>query len=459
MADNKARIRTRVHPLASLSSQSLGYFQRRVNLNSNWLSPQQEGILFPATYASFHEGWWCLDYTHKPPYHAGSPFMLMRIRPLDPGIGVQGFGTYMRQDGLKRYVGGFPPPRGTDFLGGVDMSSTTAYFSPTSTHFPSTEGLGEEAWSRSKPKLERAGGAVFLAELRDLPRMLESSSATFHTSWESIRKQYKELNPEWRKVHPMMVPNAAAEDFLNYQFGWKPFIKDLKKFHDVYHESNDLINKLSDQNGQWIKRRFPLSETTSSGTLAQGTGDKLYPHSEFNVLPRWFSVENPCRWDVREEISNSIWLSGKWRFYRPEFDRTRDDYQSSRMREAQRHLTLYGLRISPTNVYRATPWSWAADWFTNVGDHVEHVSDVLIDSIACKYLFVMQHRVVKRIYRQVMPFANTTLTLEWARVIESKQRIRGSSPYGFDLSWNSLSPRQMAILGALGFSKKKSWVE
>jgi hypothetical protein len=460
MPNNKARIRVRAHPLASTKSFKLGHFQRRVNLNSNWLAPQQETLCFPTSLGSFDEGWFCKDYLHKPPYHEGGPFTLMHIVPCRPSItGVHGSGVYYRQDNLKKYIGGFQAPNGSDFGSGVGMSSPDAYLFAESTHFPSTEGLGEQAWNKSKPRLEKAGGAVFLAELRDLPRMLQSTAASFHTSWESVRRQYKELNPEWRKAHPMMVPNAAAEDFLNYQFGWKPFIKDLNRFHKVFVEQDSMLDKLHQQNGQWVKRRFPLNEPQfTSVRISSGTGCKLFPSGEFNITPPWFAPSNPATWEIREEVETSSWLSGKWRYYRPEFDRKHGGYNSL-MSKAGRQLTLYGVRISPTNVYRATPWTWAADWISNVGDYVEHVNDVLIDSIACKYLFVMQHRIKRRIFRQILPFANTVLVLEFSRVIETKQRLAGSSPYGFNLSLGNLTGRQMAIIGALGFSKKKSWVE
>jgi hypothetical protein len=458
MANNKARIRVRANPLASNASFKLGYFERRTSLSSNWLPKQQETSCFPTSLASFDEGWFCKDYTHKPPYHEGSPFLLMRIVPCRPSVtGVHGAGTYYRQDNLKRYVGGFQAPSGSDFGSGVSMGSTTDYWKEDSSHFPSTEGLGEEAWNRSKPRLEKAGGAVFLAEMRDLPRMLKSTAKSFHESWKSVQQAHRAYGSHWIK-QPQMLPKKAADDFLNYQFGWKPFIKDLGKFHDAYRDSEQLIDRLSRENGQWVKRRFPLKEETTRVKLASGTGVKVYPMGEFAVTPPWFSSGNPARWELFEEIETSIWVSGKWRYYRPEFDRTKADYNSA-MSNAGRQLTLYGFRVSPTNVYRATPWTWAADWFTNVGDYVEHVNDVLIDSIANKYLYVMQHVTKKRIFKQIMPFLNTTVSLEFSRIIETKQRQEGSSPYGFNLTVGTLTGRQMAIIGALGLSSKKSWVQ
>jgi hypothetical protein len=450
MSNNKSRHRVMVHPLASNQSFKLGHFQRRVNLNSNWLAPQQETYCFPTSLGSFHEGKYCIDYRHKPPYHEGGPLTLMRIVPCLPGINqVYGSGVYYRQDNLKKYIGGFQAPTGSDFGTGVSMSNVDAYFTEDSDHWPSTEGLGDEAWNRSKPRLEQAGGAVFLSEMRDLPRMLKSTAKSFHETWKAMGGS---------KSSPMMVPKALSDDFLNYQFGWKPFISDLGKFHKAFVNQDALIDKLSQQNGQWVKRRFPLRNDTTRVKVSSGTGCKLYPMGEFNVTPVWFASGNPATWDVHEEVETSIWCSGKWRYYRPEFDKSHAGYKSA-MSRAGRQLTLYGLRVSPTNVWKATPWTWAADWFSNVGDYVEHVNDVLIDSVACKYLYVMQHVTRRRVFTQTLPFLNTTVRLQFSRIIETKQRQEGASPYGFNLSLGNLSARQMAIIGALGLSSKKSWVQ
>lgn len=452
MPNNKARTRVQVNPLYSESSFPLGSkFEKRVNANANWIPDSQNvGICVPTLSAKFTDAKFCKDYLHKPPFHEGGPFLMMRITPCRPSVtGVHGNGVYISQNNLKRYSGGFSAPKESDWLSGVSMTTPDAYLVENSSHFPSTEGLGEEAWNRSKPKLEKAGGAVFLAELRDLPRMLKTSARTFHDAWKTVQHV---------RNAPMMAPKPAADHFLNFQFGWKPFIKDLSKFHDAYRDSEKLIDRLSRENGQWVKRRFPLASETTRTKIASADGFKLYPLGVFTVANNWFTSSSNARWEVWEEIDTSTWVSGKWRYYRPEFDRTRPDY-SSVMSRAGRQLTLYGVRISPTNVYRATPWTWAADWFSNVGDHVEHVNDMLIDSIANKYLYAMKHTVRRRVFIQHAPFRNVTLSLRFERVIETKQRVEGLSPYGFSLHGSDLSPRQLAIIAALGLSSKKNWVQ
>jgi hypothetical protein len=50
-------------------------------------------------------------------------------------------------------------------------------------------------------------------------------------------------------------------------------------------------------------------------------------------------------------------------------------------------------------------------------------------------------------------FYSGLLTLNFQRRLLTKQREVADSPYGFNTPWNSLSPRQWAILGAIGFGK------
>jgi hypothetical protein len=164
----------------------------------------------------------------------------------------------------------------------------------------------------------------------------------------------------------------------------------------------------------------------------------------FNGLPTW---------EVTEEIQSHAYAVGRFRYYLPEFDASKPEYFSA-WNTGMRQLTLYGMRVSPSNVYRAIPWTWAIDWVTNVGDHVDFLSDMATDSVACDYLFVMQHVTKTMKVHQILPFKFSGLQeLTFSRVIETKQRQKGGGPYGFSLTWDQLTPRQVAIAGALGIRR------
>lgn len=118
-----------------------------------------------------------------------------------------------------------------------------------------------------------------------------------------------------------------------------------------------------------------------------------------------------------------------------------------------RYMTLYGLRVNPSNIYKAIPWSWALDWISNAGDYVDQLTDIWSDSIAAEYFYVMHHLRVTRTLTITLPFVSGGVTFVFHRYYDCKQRLEASGPYGFSLSWDNLSPRQLAIAGALGISR------
>jgi hypothetical protein len=291
--------------------------------------------------------------------------------------------------------------------------------------------------------LEKAGAAVFGAELRDLPRMMKTSAGFFHDAWTAIGGNSTSIR---------MSPKKAADHFLNHQFGWIPFLSDLRKFYNAFDQNDQMIDRLINENGQWIRRKRTLKEETTSTVLGSGNGFKLFPNTSFESAfnPPWFT--STPTWQVREDVKTVIKAVGKYRYYRPEFDKADPDHLSV-VNRLKRQATLFGARISPSNIYKATPWSWAIDWFSNLGDQINKANDMLVDSVSAKYLYVMQQQTKTRTFTQWAPFHSGAVTLQFTRVIETKQRREGLSPFGFSLSMASLTPRQIAIAGALGVSR------
>lgn len=421
----------------------LGYYQNWSTSQKKWGLPTGHVEVNSSSFPKYLQGRICIDELHKgPPFLEGGPFQSMRVNTCEPPLGVYGVGVHMRQDGLKRYVGGFQIPFESDWGTGVSMSSFDPYLTPISTYFPTMVGWGDAAYARCKPRMEKAGGAVFTAELRDLPRMMKTTARGFKDLYESIGGS---------SVSHNMSPKKAADHFLNHQFGWIPFINDLGKFYNAFDRMADHIDRLSRENGQWVKRKATLKEETTRTVLASGTGVSLFPNTSFtSPFAPWFP--GVATWQLTEELTTRIFAVGRFRYYRPEFDRADPDYLS-KINAMKRRATIYGFRISPSNVYKATPWSWALDWISNVGDQIDHANDVLVDSVATKYLYVMRHEVKVRKFIQTIPFISGDVSLEFSRVIESKQRQEASGPYGFNLTLANLTPRQLAIAGALGVSK------
>jgi hypothetical protein len=117
-----------------------------------------------------------------------------------------------------------------------------------------------------------------------------------------------------------------------------------------------------------------------------------------------------------------------------------------------------GLDLTPSVVYRAIPWSWLVDWFSNVGDMIQNMEPGVADRVAAEYFYLIQEvnftqtvEVTGTYFPNIGddPAAFTTLAI---RNVHSYHRIAGS-PFGFGLKQNDLTLGQLSILGALGMSR------
>jgi hypothetical protein len=337
--------------------------------------------------------------------------------------------------GRVHYHGGFWP------LGvWQDTSSIPALVTGESL-VPSTAAYELRAYKRLRPKIETASAFVFAAEFRDLPRMLKSTSRTFHEIWRVMGGN---------SVTKMMQPNRVADNFLNHQFGWVPFVNDLSKFYTTFQNAAKAKSQLTHDNNRSVRRRVTLEDQTSKVTLSSGTGMGVEPLGDLvgtllctGVQPTWQHVE---------ENHSTVSAVGCFKYYRPEFDETLPDYNSA-WTGIKRDLTLYGLRVSPSNIYRATPWTWLIDWATDFGDNIIAFDDMVLDSVAFQYLYLMRRVQKTQTFLQTLPFWDGTQTMSWPVNYDGKVRRGASTPYGFGLTWNLLTPRQLAILAALKITR------
>lgn len=472
MSDNKSRVRTRLVPAPSAVTTPLGYFQSRNSLSSPWNAPNffqsYSGIGGRGYPGLTCERTWDENHGH-PPYRSGGPFQSIKINSCQPNLNnvnvqlepVLAKGTYMRGDNLERYVGGFMPPTSSDFGSGFDITPFDNFLKKDSPLLVDLSTYGDQAYAKLRPKLEQASGLVFLAEFGDTPRMLKTTGSAFQNLWRtaigSRKAAAKGFHDTWkflggRTVGRIMRPKPVADHFLNHQFGWVPFLNDLEGFYKTYSDMEVLIAKLTAQNNQFVRKRATIAKSETIALVGSNpfvSGNICFPNTYMDSTA-WCNG-GPFHYLV-DRTTTTITASGKFRYYRPEFDLTRTDY-SSAMRSIQRQLTLYGLRISPSNIYKATPWTWAADWISNAGKLIDRANDYLLDSVASQYLFVSSHVKKERLLIQIIPFKNAYTILSFSRHFDVKQRQEDASPYGFNLSVSNLTARQLAIAGALGITR------
>lgn len=278
---------------------------------------------------------------------------------------------------------------------------------------------GAEAWNKFKPGKPDASLGVFLAELRDLPSMLRSRS-------------YQHLN--------------AGSHYLSYEFGWKPFVKDLMKMFKLYNELDSKLDALIALDGRPVRKKGTVRNIRQPG--ASWAGDNGY-YIVFSPMPHFTAeMSNSYGYTGFEEVGERVWFTATFSFYIPNLPRILTD-KKQRMRMKAKML---GLSLTPANVWAAMPWTWLIDYFGNVGHVLSNMASGSLGDVASANAYVMRH--AWRKFRQeswcsLKDGSYHKGVIE--RTAETKDRMK-ADPFGFGLS-TTLSGRQAAILAALGISR------
>jgi len=149
-----------------------------------------------------------------------------------------------------------------------------------------------------------------------------------------------------------------------------------------------------------------------------------------------------------------VWFSGAFTYHLPT-----DFFSRNAMVSAgAKARTLLGLDLTPEVLWNSAPWSWAIDWFSNAGDVISNFSDWANDGLVLRYGYVMEHSFVTSTYVHNTPHRLKNRSVVVSPVVacvETKRRQK-ATPYGFAISWDSFTPRQLAITAALGITRASS---
>jgi len=404
----------------------------------------------------------CWDEVHPgPPFKSGGPFKKIKLSSILP-FGAQAAGSYITTgdgyvvssfgNGRQKYDGGFLPPG--DWPAFWDFDNLGLNLSDASPLFPDVTGLGRKAWDKTKPRIEQGGLFVAVAELKDIPKMFQTTAKAFTEAWNVSHRLFApNLYKSGRSLRRelFMAPKKAADHFVNHNFGWVPFLKDLSDFLSNLRDYKAKIERLSKENGQWIRRRSTLVNISVDEVVPGWSGNGIHNVWPLNTSPANDLYSGTPHWEYRHRVKWYADAIGAFRYYLPEFDVNSPEWGG--LGVVKRSLALFGARVNPYHIYQAVPWSWLVDWLTPVGHDLQVLQDSIQDNLAAKYLYTTFHSTEEIEFKQYVPFNSASggpRTLSWSRSFETKQRQEAGSPYGFDLTWDELSPKQLAILAALG---------
>jgi hypothetical protein len=243
------------------------------------------------------------------------------------------------------------------------------------------------------------------------------------------------------------LARAAGSEYLNAEFGWKPFISDIRKFSNAVRHADAVLAQYERDAGKQVRRSYHFPEqriydrsivATSVGSIWGPLNSNLLDGSSYGTVER-----------VRETTRRQ-WFSGAFTYHLP----TGYDSRSKMARYALESKKLFGLSLTPETLWNLAPWSWAVDWFSNTGDVVSNLTDWATDGLVMRYGYLMEHSIVRDTYTHtgsgLIGLKNRVSPLTF--VIETKIRKR-ANPFGFGVSWNGLSPFQLSIAAALGLSR------
>lgn len=228
--------------------------------------------------------------------------------------------------------------------------------------------------------------------------------------------------------------NTGGSNYLGYHFGIKPLISDIKEITKGIQKMDDTFAKLEDESGRLLHRGFQFDPTFKVTPVSVTTGIRSWPQPALTVAPA-AGVRTIVDFDETE-----TWFRGAFSFY---FARTR-----SALGELNAFLGQLGAAPTADTFWNLLPYSWLADWFGNFGDAIFNASYFHDFNRVMNYGYLMQHTKLTRRVEWTSSSGSSTEDF----IVERKVRVR-ASPFGFGVSWESLSDYQLSILAALGITR------
>ena len=389
-----------------------------------WTNPRNQWMaLYGGPYPSNVEV--CLDELHPgPPYKTGGPLDKYELVtdqfenkcPVDVS-------NYM-----YRYAGEHLPTRWpTSYLDHGTMPSLEG-----DSTWGDASQFGAAGWKKFRPTKPKAGLGVFLGEIRETPRMLKTTAKGFHDVWKRMGG---------RGTGPM-GPKAAANHFLNTQFGWFPFLRDLRDFYYVTKNLDKHLKQVRRDNGKWIRRRGSVSREQNVEVLVNDSNIiGLFPAMSSYL----YTTSNYGSRIVTRKFTQRAWFEGAFKYWIP-------GNPESWHWKLKAVSMLYGIQPNPSVLWNLTPWSWLVDWCSSVGDVLDNLSSIAYDGLCAKYAYVMATTEQEVRYEGTSNYLTGPVTAQWFARITRKSRAK-ASPFGFGLSSTSFSAKQWAILSALGLTR------
>lgn len=316
--------------------------------------------------------------------------------------------------------------------------------------YSALKNRGAEAWNRLRPDLPDFSLATSLYELKDLPNMFR----------DYVKVMRGELDRAARHRHGRRYTalSWSGKWYLAIEFGWLPLYKDIQNFCEAQQGKQKRLTQLIRDAGRPVRRSTTLTDEAGDSGVKRYSKSYLSsldgtPHHPTFVTQCYdYGPESHVRTERR--TTDRTWAEGRFRYFLPPGPRD-VEWKKSMLRR------IMGGRLTPDVLYNIMPWTWLIDYFTDLGQFMKAISPGVADSLICDYCYLMRHKEwtettearmrygVRRVNGKTFGGVLTS-TLETKRTLKMRTY---ASPFGFGIKAESLSPKQVAIMGALGLSR------
>lgn len=348
-----------------------------------------------------------MDLAPMPP-DRGHPFSLEKVYRNWRGNGRVSRAGYYHWD-----VIGFMPMRTTSSLADESMPISDI------------DTFAYQSWGRTAPASEVFNAGQFFGELREglpsiVPSLLKGKLSFF-----------KDL----------------GSDYLNVEFGWKPFLSDLQNAAKALNSAQTSISQPYGPVHRYRKIEYPqtVDDKASSFMNLQLGGSPFQNDAPASLVrkihPEFIQGGGPENLYGREQVivERKNWFEANF-FRLPKIGFDPSSYLS-------RLDSLVDSRITPAVLWELSPWSWLVDWGLHIGDALQTADALADDRVHAQYAYGMSTSKVTRTYYLPQMSASQTYI--------RKERVR-ANPYGFKVGgYAGLNTWQQSILLALGLTKTR----
>lgn len=406
-------------------------------------------------------------------WSGGGPFYTFNAQLEHRGVLDHPAWTEWGNDHGPYRLGGVGPLAFKPFPSGVPYQPWEAMAEDLAALFPN-------AYRRTRPGNPQASLGQFIIELPDWPRLpgrslfrlgvpVSQIPATLRARVaEFLGRPYKGgpnevalrggSNEALAKFRPFgSRRNALSNEYLNYEYGWRLVVQDLRTLYVLQKSLYQRLMEIVSHNGRNIRRRVNYPTVTTNAEVFET--DVPYNYWDVGGAPNGH-IWRPSRTTLRYEATTTTrtWGSFGYHYWIPDV--------SSPVWQSKALSVLFGVAPTPQLLWDILPWSWLADWFTNIGDVVSNVSVNAVDNLVVRYAYLMRNTVLTQsciadcshdgsdaagwqFWPTLQPHRFQSLYRE-----ETKLRVEGNvlSPYSLSDTPDDLTARQTAILAALGTS-------